>query len=73
MPPIVALLLGALGIFSERDGALGRVRGGLAVLAAQGFVFARIERLGPLATLAVVAVNLALGVALVGLKLFVSH
>jgi hypothetical protein len=46
---------------------------GLAVLAAQGIVFARIERLGRLGTLVVVSANLGLGVMLVGLKLLVSH
>jgi hypothetical protein len=43
------------------------------VLTTSGLVFARVERLGWLATLVVVALNVALGVALVGLKLFVSH
>ena len=46
---------------------------GLAVLAVQGVVFARVERLGRLGTLAVVTANLGLGVLLVGLKLLVSH
>ena len=44
---------------------------GLAVLAAQGVVFARVERLGRLGTLAVVAANLGLG--LVALKLLLAH
>jgi len=73
VPPIAALLLGAVGVFSEQTALWVAFGSGLAVLGAQGFVFARAERLGPLATLGVVAVNLALGVALVGLKLFVSH
>ena len=38
-----------------------------------GLVFARVERLGWLATLVVVALNVALGIALVALKLFVTH
>jgi hypothetical protein len=46
---------------------------GLIVLAAQGVVFARVERLGFTATVAVVALNLGLGVLLVGLKLLISH
>ena len=45
---------------------------GLAVLAVQGFVFARVERLGPTGTIAVVAVNLGLGLVLVALKLLVA-
>jgi hypothetical protein len=34
---------------------------------------ARVERMGALGTLAIVTANLALGAALVGLKLFVNH
>jgi hypothetical protein len=46
---------------------------GLVVLAAQGITVARVERLGLLGTIAVVAGNVSLGVLLVGLKLVVSH
>jgi len=46
---------------------------GFLVLAAQGLVFARIERYGSLATVAIVAANIGLGSILVLLKLFVSH
>jgi hypothetical protein len=73
LPPIAALLLGAFGLISTRAAVWIAFGLGLAVLAAQGIVFARVERLGRLATLAVVAANLGLGVVLVGLKLLVSH
>jgi hypothetical protein len=73
LPPVVALLLGAIGLLSDRTALWAAFGAGLAVLAAQAIVFARTERLGPLATLGVVAVNLSLGVVLVALKLFVSH
>jgi hypothetical protein len=43
------------------------------VLGVEGIVFARTERLGLVATLVVVALNLALGVLLVGLKLLIGH
>ena len=43
------------------------------VLVAEGFAFARAERLGALATIAIVGANLALGLALVVLKLWISH
>ena len=46
---------------------------GLGVLMFSGLVFARVERLGWLATLVVVALNVALGLALVALKLVVTH
>jgi hypothetical protein len=73
IPPIAALLLGAFGLVSSKAAVWIAYGLGLAVLLASGLVFARVERLGWLATLVVVALNVALGVALVGLKLFVSH
>jgi hypothetical protein len=73
LPAVVLLLLGELGVISEQTAVWAAIAAGFVVLAAQGIVFARMERLGALATFAVVAVNLALGFALVALKLFVSH
>jgi hypothetical protein len=73
VPPVAALLLGAFGIVSTKLAVWAAFGLGLVVLCAQGVTFARVERLGRLATLAVVAANLGLGVALVGLKLLVSH
>jgi len=73
VPPIIPLLLGALGVFSERTAVWIAFALGFAVLAAQGFVFARVEQYGRLATAAFVAANIGLGGLLVLLKLFVSH
>jgi hypothetical protein len=73
VPPIVALLLGAVGILSARASGWAAFGAGLVVLGAQGVVFARVERLGWLGTLVVVSANLGLGLVLVALKLFVSH
>ncbi len=73
LPPVAALLLGAVGLISTRSAVWLALGLGLAVLVVQGFVFARIERLGRPATLAVVAANLGLGVLLVSLKLLVTH
>ena len=73
VPPIIPLLLGALGVFSERSAVWIAFALGFVVLAAQGLVFARIERYGSLATVAIVAANIGLGSILVLLKLFVSH
>jgi hypothetical protein len=73
IPPIAALLLGAAGVL-EADTALWLAFAlGLVVLAAQGVVYARVERLGRAASFTVVAANVALGLVLVALKLFVSH
>ena len=73
LPPVAALLLGAMGLLATRTAVWLAFGLGLAVLVVQGLVFARVERLGRLATLAVVTANLGLGVMLVGLKLLVSH
>ena len=73
VPPVAALLVGATGILSAHTAFWLAFALGLAVLVAQGVVFARIERLGPLATFVVVAANLGLGLVLVALKLLVTH
>jgi hypothetical protein len=73
LPLCAALLLGAFGLVSTRVAVWAAFGLGLAVLAVQGVVVARVEHLGRLGTLAVVAVNLGLGFALVALKLLVTH
>jgi hypothetical protein len=73
LPPSGAMVLAALGVMSTRTAAWIALGLGLAVLAAQGVAFARMEHLGRIGTLLVVAVNLCLGLALVGLKVFVTH
>ena len=73
VPPLAALLLGALGILSTKVAVWAAFGAGLVVLCGQGITFARIEGLGRLGTLIVVVANLGLGVTLVGLKLIVSH
>jgi len=73
LPPLAAMLLAAFGLISTRASIWIAYGLGLAVLTVSGLVFARVERLGWLPTLVVVALNIALGVVLVGLKLFVSH
>ena len=71
--PCAALLLGAVGLISTRASTWLALAAGLAVLAAQGFMFARVERMGWRGTLLIVSINLALGVTLIGLKLIVTH
>jgi hypothetical protein len=73
LPLLVPMLLAAFGLISTRAGAWIAYGLGLAVLMFSGLIFARVERLGWLATLAVVALNVALGLALVALKLVVTH
>ena len=73
LPPLAAVLLGAFGLISTKAAVWIAYGLGLGVLMFSGLVFARVERLGWLATLVVVALNVALGVALVALKLVVTH
>jgi hypothetical protein len=73
VPPLIALLLGAVEVFSARTAVWLALGLGLAVLAAEGVVFARAERFGPLGTLGVVTANLALGLLLIGMKATVAH
>jgi hypothetical protein len=73
VPPVAVLLLGAVGLMSTSTAVWAAFGLGLAVLGAQGLVFARVERLSVLGTLVIVAANVSLGVLLVGLKLFVTH
>jgi hypothetical protein len=73
VPPLAAMLLAAFGLISTRASIWIAYGLGLAVLVATGIVFARVERLGLLGTLVVVALNLALGLILVALKIAVTH
>ena len=73
MPPLAAMLLAAFGLISTRASIWIAYGLGLAVLVGTGLVFARVERLGPIGTLVVVALNLALGLILVALKIAVTH
>ncbi len=73
VPPVAALLLGAVGLMSTRAAVWVAFGFGLAILVVQGIVFARVERLGRLGTLAVVTANLGLGAVLVAFKLLVTH
>ena len=70
--PVAALSLGAFGLVSTRAAVWAAFGVGLAALVLE-VIFARVERMGALGTLAIVTANLALGVALVGLKLLVNH
>jgi hypothetical protein len=73
VPPVAALLLGAIGLLRESVAIWLAFGVGLVVLGVQGLVVARLERLGPVSTVAVMAANLALGIFVVGLKLLLTH
>ena len=71
--PTAILVLGALGVFKGTTAVWLAV--GICVLAltVQGLRYALLERLGTVGTLISVALNLALGLTIVGLKVVVSH
>jgi len=71
--PVLLLALGRIGVFSVHTAIWLAFGAGLVVLIGEGLVFARMERLGTLATIAIVAADVGLALALVALKLWVSH
>ena len=71
--PASVLLLGSFDVISESPDIWLAFGLGFAALAVQGARYARVERLGPAATIAVIAANLALGGIVVMLKVLVSH
>ena len=71
--PTAVLLLGALDVINENPDIWLAFGFGFAALAVQGLRYARVERLGTVATIAVIGANLALGGLVVMLKVPVSH
>jgi hypothetical protein len=71
--PITALVLAALGILSEETAVWLALGVGVATLAVQGARYATVERLGGAGTLAAIALNLFLGLVIVGLEASVAH
>jgi asparagine N-glycosylation enzyme membrane subunit Stt3 len=67
------LVLGSLGIVSVHFSVWLAFIAGLVILVAEGFVFARAEKLGALGTTVIVTANLAMGLLLVALKFGISH
>jgi len=71
--PTAMLALGALGLFRGSTAVWLAVGICVATLAVQGLRYALLERLGYVGMFAAVALNLALGLAIVGLKVVVAH
>jgi len=71
--PLVAVALGAAGVLEHRTGVQLALWLGVAVLAAQGIRYARLERLHPGATFVTIGLNLAIGLAIVALEVLVAH
>jgi len=71
--PVGALTLGALEVVGVQSAIRLALGIGVATLAALGLRFARVERLGHMATLVAVAMNVALGLAIVALEVVLAH
>lgn len=71
--PILFITLAVLGILGERTALWLAVGTGVLTLTVQGIRYARLEQLTPIATSVTVALNVALGLAIVALEAFVAH
>jgi hypothetical protein len=71
--PVAVLVLGAAGAVDEGAAVWIAILIGLVTLAVQGVRYARVERLSTMGTVASVAMNLALGLVMVALKVAISH
>ena len=71
--PVAALCLGAIGVFRESTAVWTALALGLATLAVQGLRYARLEATTPGQTIVAVALNLTLGLLIVGLKAGLAH
>ena len=71
--PVAALLLGAIGVLRETSAVWVALGVGLFTLAVEGVRFARLEGLGRSGTLAATGLNVALGLFVVALKVFIAH
>jgi hypothetical protein len=71
--PLTALMLGVVGVLEEPTAVWLAMITGLLTLGVEGLRYSRIERLGAVATIVVVAANLFLGVTIVALKALLAH
>jgi hypothetical protein len=73
VPPSIALILGALGLFDETVSIWLAIALGLGILALEGARYAQLERLGKKGAFLAVAANVGLGLLVVLLKVEVLH
>jgi hypothetical protein len=66
-------MLGAVGLLHGRTAVAWAFGVGIVTLTVQGVRYARLEDLGPLASIVTVSVNVAIGLILVALEAFISH
>jgi hypothetical protein len=73
VPPVAALVLGAAGVLRETTAIRLALGIGLATLVVQGFRYAGVEGFSRAGTVVAVAVNLSLGLVIVGLEAALAH
>jgi hypothetical protein len=71
LPAITALALGALGVYSRETAVELAIGGGVVLLATWGYVIARRTGMSGRATVGSVVLNGAVGLAIVGLKVWI--
>ncbi len=71
--PVTALVLGGVGVLDERTAVWLALGIGVATLGVQGARYATVERLDRTATLAAIAINVLLGLVIVGLEALLAH
>ena len=72
-PPIAALVLAAVGVLGETAAVWLALAIGVVTLGVQGARYASLERLGRAGTVMAIAVNLFLGLVIVGMKALLAH
>jgi hypothetical protein len=71
--PAAALGLGAANVIGDKLAVWLALGAGTATLGIQGVRYARVENLGPIASIFSVATNVSLGGVIIALKVLVSH
>lgn len=71
--PVASIMLGALGVLSERASLWLAFGVGVATLTLQGLRYARLERMSSTGTVLAVVLNLVFGLVFVGLKALLAH
>jgi hypothetical protein len=71
--PVLALILGGVGVIAEATAVWVALGIGVATLGAQGLRYAQRERMSRAGTLVAVSINVALGLVIVAMKAFVAH
>ena len=71
--PVAALVLAAVGVLGEQTAVWLALGIGVATLGVQGARYATVEQLDRTGTLAAIALNVFLGLVIVGLKALLAH